>query len=265
MKSRPIFSTFAVLLLASALASAQGADPAPEPFVPYGAFQTELDGRVLDDVTMFHAARPGIYLVRSSALEQPLLINVRSQTIERLDAAALRDNPNGTVSLLSGAAPETVGPFQVEGKRLISELDGKRLIFGPRPHLLGPQTSDAIEAHDVSYGYRAGLYPPSDKVIAQLRQETRQVTVRIFFGSWCATCARFLPWLMQVERELEANNFRFEYYGLPHDMSDPVAREAGIHAVPTAVVSVDGEELGRRTSQGLGIPEEALLEMLAGD
>ncbi len=57
----------------------------------------------------------------------------------------------------------------------------------------------------------------------------------------------------------------FEYYGLPHTLDDPAARDAGIKGVPTAVVSADGQELGRRTPTGLGIPEQALLEILAGD
>ncbi len=258
-------SILATLLLTGSASWGQGLDPAFGPFVPYGQLEVRLDDRVLDDAEMFHAERQGSYLLRSTELGEPLLINVRSQQLERLNVGAIRDNANGTVSLLAGAVVATVGPFQVEGSGLTAALDGNTLTLGPKPHLLGPQTSRAIETHDVSYRYRAGLYPPSDKIIAALKQETRKVTVKVYFGSWCSACARYLPWLMQVERALEGSSISFEYHGLPHTMDDPVALEAGVKLVPTAVVSADGNELGRRNSSGLGIPEEALLEILGGD
>ncbi len=253
------------LLLASFPAHAQAEDPSFAPFVPFGQLQALLDDAVLDDAELFHSERPGAYLLRSSRLEQPLLINVRGQRVERVAADKIRDNGNGTLSLLAGADVTWAGPFEVETSRLVATLSGRQLVLAPKPHLLGARRLAEIVAHDVSYGYRASLYPPSQRAIDALRRETRQVSVRVFFGSWCSTCSRVLPWLMAVEKGLEGGRFTFEYYGLAQPMDDPIAREAGVKLVPTAVVSVDGKELGRRTSTGLGIPEEALLEILAGD
>ena len=257
----------AVLLFAVGFpARAQAPDPVFAPFVPYGQLQARLDDRVVEDAEIFYAERPGAYLLRSAAFAHPLLINVRDQRVERLRPAAIRDNANGTVSLLRGAAVAALGPIQVEHNRLIAALaDGRRLSLGPKPHLFGPQTADALVDHDVSYGYRAGLYPPSEKVLAELRKEKRRVTVTVYFGSWCSACGRVLPWLLAVEQALAGSNISFEYYGLPHDMDDPAARAAGVQRVPTAVVRADGKELGRRTSSGLGVPEQALLEILAAD
>ena len=259
-------SILAALLLVPLSSGAQPVDHSFAPFAPFGKFEVTLDDRVLDDSQVFFADRPGAYLLRAPGLDQPLLINVRTQSVERLRATALRDNDNGTVSLLKDAVSGTAGPFQVDGQQLIAALgDGHRLVLGPKPDLLGEQTAASIQAHDFSYAYRARQYPPSEKTMERLRQETRQVTVRVYFGSWCSACARFLPWLMRVEERLVGTGIRFEYYGLPHAMDDPEAKEEGIDSVPVAVVSANGEELGRRTSTGLGIPEQALLEILGGD
>ncbi len=265
---RPIaaLSLTAFLWLASSLALAQGLGPAFGPFVPFGDLQALLDGQVLDDAEMFFAERPGAYLLRSASLDHPLLINIRNQQVERVAADKIRRNDNSTVSLVGAAVVAVVGPFQVEESRVAATLDGgRRLLLLPKPHLLGPQTAASMVAHNVSYGYRARLYPPSDKTLAELRRESRQVTVRVYFGSWCSACSRVVPWLIAVDEALAGSRIAFEYYGLPHTMDDPIAGEAGVKAVPTAVVSADGVELGRRTSNGLSIPEDALLEILGGD
>ncbi len=262
--STKLLPILALLPLVCLPTLAQADDPAFSRLVPYGRLQAQFNEQVLDDGEIFFAERPGAYLLRATGLPQPLLINVRSQRVERLNAEAIRDHGDGTLSLLPGAVVAEIGPFQVEGSQLSAALDGgNRLVLGPKPDLLGRRTSAEVVAHDTSYRYRAGLYPPSEKTIARLRQEQRPVTVTVYFGSWCSACSRVLPWLMAVEQALEGSSIAFDYYGLPHTMDDPAAREAGVQAVPTAVVRSGGKELGRRTSTGLGVPEDALLEILS--
>ncbi len=247
-------------LLVATPARAQSPDPGFAPFVPFGQLQALLDDEVLADAELFHAERPPTYLLRSSQLERPLLINVPNQRVESVSADKIRDNANGTLNLLDGADVEWAGVFEVESSRLVATLGGSQLVLAPKPDLLGTRTAAEIVVHDPSYGYRAGLYPPSQKAIDALRRETRQVTIKVYFGSWCSACSRVLPWLMAVEKALEDSPLTFEYHGLPQTLEN----SAGIKGVPTAIVSADGVELGRRTSTGLGIPEEALLEILAG-
>ena len=257
---------FAALLLIGSPAAAEDADPLFGRFIPYGKLQVVLDDQVLDDAEIFFAERPGAYAVLSRGLDHPLLLDVRSQQVKRLRASKIRRGDDGTVQLLKEAVSATFGPFQVGNGELTAVLDlGRRLTLGQKPDLLGLKTAAEIFADDPSYAYRARQYPPSEKNLAQLRRETRDVTVRVYFGSWCATCARYLPWLMRIEQELAGSSIRFEYYGLPHAMDDPVAKQADIDGVPTAVVSAGGEEVGRRNSTGLGIPEQALAEILGLD
>ena len=261
-RAAAVFLLTTILLLAGPPADAQGFGP----FLPFGDLQALIDDRVLDDTEMYLAERSGAYLLLSASLDHPLLINIRTQQVERVAADKIRRNDNSTVSLSATAVVAVEGPFQVEESRVTATLDGgRRLILQSKPHLLGLQTADSMVAHNVSYGYRAGQYPPSNKAITALREESRQVTVRVYFGSWCSACSRVVPWLIAVDQALDGSRIAFEYYGLPQTLDDPVAREAGVKAVPTAVVSADGIELGRRDSRGLSIPEDALLEILGGD
>lgn len=266
LQRQRLLTLLAAGLLAASTAAAGEADPSFGPFAPFGKLQAMLDGQLLEDAEIFYTDRPGAYLVQASGLDHPLLINVRTQQVERLRATKIRRNDDGTVQLLKDAVSAAVGPFEVADAELTAVISlGRRLTLGQKPDLLGLQTAAEIIAFDPAYGYRARQYPPSANHLAQLRGENRDVTVRIFFGSWCSTCARYLPWLMSVEQELEGSSIRFEYYGLPHTLDDPQAKELGINGVPTAVVSVGGQEIGRRDSTGLGIPEQALADILGRD
>ena len=63
---------------------------------------------------------------------------------------------------------------------------------------------------------------------------------------------------MALEERLRGR-VRFEYYGLPKPLTDdPIVREEGITGVPTVLVSVDGEEIGRLQGRALDRPGEAL-------
>lgn len=254
----------ALIVLTTATASAQNAELVLGHFVPYGQLEAKLDSRLLDDAEMFFSEQAGAYLLMSSALGQPLLIETRSRRVSRVDTAKLRHNDNDTLDLLVGGVAAEVGPFEVGENQLTFDLAGATLTMGPKPPLLGTHTAADLEAHDPSYAFKARLYPPSDSVVAELRQETRDVTVRVYFGSWCSTCARMVPWLLRVDEALAGSRIRFEYYGLPPAMDDPTALAADVHAVPTMIVSAGGQELGRRSAPDLGVPEKALLEILGG-
>lgn len=254
-----------ILLLTASALPAQQADPWFGRFVPFGKLEVKLDARTLDDAEVYFAERAGSYLLLSASLEEPLLVDVRSRQVNRVSASTVEKHDDGTASLQIGAVAGTVGPFEVAETKLTAALaDGRQLVLAPKPPLLGLHEAEDLTAHDPSYAYRARQYPPNEETIARLRQETRDVTVRVYFGSWCQTCARMVPWVLQVGGELEGSRIRFEYYGLPPTMDDPVAAEASVDGVPTMIVSAGGEELGRRSAPDLGIPEKALMQILSG-
>lgn len=262
--ARPL-RMLAILLLTAPALAAQQIDPQFAKLVPYGQLEATLDGKTLEDGEVYFAERAGAYLLLSASLEEPLLIDVRNRKVDRVSPSKVQENDDGTASLLTGAVVGTAGPFEVAESSLTAALaDGRRLTMGSKPPLLGLHSAEDLTSHDPSYAYRARQYPPNEKTIALLRQETRDVTVRVYFGSWCQTCSRMVPWVLEVGQALEGTKIRFEFYGLPPTMDDPVAQKAGVDGVPTMVVSAGGRELGRRSAPDLGVPEKALMQILGG-
>lgn len=255
----------AILILTASALPAQQADPQYGQLVPFGTLEAKLDDRVLNDAEIYFAERAGAYLLLSSSLAGPLLIDVRGRKVDRVSAAKVQKNDDGSASLLAGAVAGEVGPFEVAESQLkVSLADGRQLTLGPKPPLLGLHTAEELLAHDPGYAYRGRVYPPNEKTMDELRKETRDVTVRVYFGSWCHTCARMVPWILVVGKALEGSHIHFEYYGLPPTMDDPVAEKAGVHGVPTMVVSVGGKELGRGSAPDVGVPEKVLMQILGG-
>lgn len=231
--------------------------------VPFGSLEAKLDGKTLDDAQIFLGERAGAYLLLSDTLGKPLLINIRARQIEALELAKVRTNDDGTVDLSADTQFDTVGPFRVKGSELRFALaDGRKIVLGPKPSLIGLHPASSLLEHNPAYAFGADRYPPDEDLITALRARERDVTVRVYFGSWCSTCTRVLPWILRVDRELDGSKIDFEYYGLPRTMDDPIAQKIGLDAVPTAIVIVDGQEVGRSTVPDLGVPEKAIATLL---
>ena len=254
------------LLLASAAGPtmAQEADALFRDLVPFGGLEVGSGGETLSDAEIFLAEKAGAYLILAPQLGDPLLVNVRAKQVQKVATDKLRKKDDGTLDILADATFEAVGPFQISGSQLSFTADeGRKITLGPKPDLIGPQPASALLGHNAAYAFGAERYPPNEGNIAALAAEEREVKVRVYFGSWCSTCSRVLPWILKVERQLEGSKIQFEYYGLSRTMDSPVAAEAKITSVPTAVVSIGDQEIGRSTVPDLGVPEKAIHDLLA--
>lgn len=268
IQRRPTGAFLALLLalLSPAFAGAQAeADALFRDFVPFGELSVTVDGEDLEGAELFFAERAGAYLLTAPSLKSPLLVNVRSGQIERLSFLKMRKKDDGTIDLLADASFDAVGPFQVTGKQLAFSLaDGRQVTLEPKPSLLGAQTAESLVDHNAAYGFKAKTYEAKPAMLDALRGLDKDVTVRVYFGSWCPVCSRLVPNVIAIERALEGSRIGFEYYGLPQPMSDdPVAEEMEIHGVPTAVVFVGGKEVGRLSGRELSSPETSLRDTLA--
>ncbi|MEM8930382.1 MAG: thioredoxin family protein [Acidobacteriota bacterium] len=254
------------LLLPATLGAQAEADALFRDFAPFGQLAVEIDGEPLEGAELFHAERAGAYLLIAPSLKSPLLVNVRSRQVERVSFMKIRKNDGGTVDLLADASFDTVGPFQVGAKALNFALaDGRKVTLSQKPSLLGFQTNAGMADYNPAYGYKAKEYAPKSAALDSLRTEGRDVTVRVYFGSWCPVCGRLVPKVMALENALAGSKMQFEYYGLPQPMSDdPVAEEMGIHGVPTAVIFSGGKEIGRLGGRELYAPEAAIRDALGG-
>ncbi len=256
-----------ILLASMALPSAllgQEADALFRDFEPFGELQASLDGEVLAGSEVLMAKRAGAYLVIAPQLEQAVLVNARTKGAEAIAKDKVRRNEGGTADVLADATFDSLGSFELAGDQVVVQLPDGKLTLGPKPSLLGLQTAEALIEHNPSYGFKAESYPPSADVIAQLKKEKRNVVVRVYFGSWCPTCSRMVPWIVKVGQELAGSSLEFQYYGLPRTMDDPTAVAMDVHGVPTMVVMIDDKEIGRQGAEGLSVPEKAIAEILAG-
>lgn len=251
-------------LLTAGVASAQDVDVDAlfRDFEPDGQMLAELDGKSPEGSKMYLAKKASAYLVTLPALDKAVIVIARTQKVEAVALDKVKELDNGTLGILADAEFEPLGSFEVQGDQVVSPTSMGALVLKPRPSLLGLQKADGMVAHNEAYGFKADQYPPSTEILEKLKKEGRDVQVRVYFGSWCSTCSRIVPWIVRVDRELAGSKIQFEYYGLPRTMDDESAQAMDIHGVPTLVVFIDGQEVGRRDATGLGVPEKALAEIL---
>jgi len=196
----------------------------------------------------------------------PILLTPRAQTVETVSLAKVVRQKDGTADLLADAVLTPQGGFKVEGEKVTFTVEGKQLVLAPNPPLLGLKTSADLKAHHPEYARKAEAYKPDPAALQALRKTAKPVNVRVFFGSWCPFCREHVPLLLKVEDELRAaksSKIHFEYYGMPHDFNDLEVKRLNIKTVPTAVITLDGREIGRMQAADWDVPEATLAKILA--
>lgn len=263
-----LLAALAAPLISPPPAAAQGAVPADavfQGFKPTGEFIFAVGGADVKDAEIYLSDKAGAYLIIASSLSSPLLINTRTQMIESVSFMKVQKNADRSIDLLADASFDQVGKFTVNGQKVTFQVKGQEATLRARPPLLGLQTSESLKTYKTEYAFRAEEYKPDPALVAKLKAETRNVRVRVYFGSWCPVCGRLVPKILKLATELKGSKLQFEYYGLPQPMSDdPMTAKENLNGVPTAIVYVDGKEFGREDGHTLGQPEQALLNTLAG-
>ncbi len=253
-----------IAMLALSTAGMLGAQ-AMQGFEPSGEFEVELAGEELEGLELFHSDRAGAYLIMAPALKSPLLVNTRSRSIEAVSLMKVSKNDDGTIDLLNGAVFDNLGPFQTRHQSLVFNVKGQQMTLKVKPALLGNQKAQSLSEHNPGYLFKSAAYELDGTQMEALKAEKRDVSVKIFFGTWCPVCSRLVPKVMRLEEGLEGSKINFEYYGLPRVMTDdPVTQEMGIKGVPTGIVYVGGKEIGRLTGRELHKPEAAIQKVLSG-
>ncbi|MDA8020118.1 MAG: thioredoxin family protein [Thermoanaerobaculia bacterium] len=245
-------------------AIAQQVDSIFRGFEPTGELQLEMNGSTVDGAVIYRSHRAASYLILGDQLSSPVLLNIRSQRVERVSFLKVKKNDDGTVDILADAAFEPMGSFKLGGQEVRFDLEGQKAVLAPKPPLLGFQTAVALDKHNPAYGFKAEEYQAKTADVAKLNGYGKNTRIRIYFGSWCPVCGRIVPRVMKLQELVDNDNLDIEYYGLPSPMSDdPIAEEQKIRGVPTAVVYVDGVEVGRLNGSELTAPESSFANMLA--
>lgn len=268
---QPIRTLLPALLLlilwpgAPAIAQEAGPDEVLSAFKVNGDFMFVLGGESRKDAEIFFSQRAVAYLVIAKELSSPLLINVRSRSIESVDLEKVLRNDDGTVDIQADAELATLGSFMLKEKQVAFTVDGKEARLKPKPWLLGRHPGSRLKEYNPEYALLASQYAPSAEDVAALKSQSRDVRVRVYFGSWCPHCKQMVPRILRVADELDGSKIKFEYYGLSKPLGqDPETRKAGVVRVPTVIVYVDGQEVHRLDGNELQTPEKALQATLQG-
>jgi thiol-disulfide isomerase/thioredoxin len=202
-------------------------------------------------------------LIISSALPSPVLLSPANGQAQTVNLMKVEKKPDGSIDLLAGAVLAVQGPIELQDEEVGFKADGKVGLLKPMPPLLGMHRAEEVTAHNPEYVPRAAAYTTNGQAVATLKKEQRPVTVRIFFGSWCPHCREMVPHAVKLEQQLKGTSIHFEYFGLPPRFgTDAAARKNAISAVPTGIVYVSGNEIGRLTGLMWNSPETALVTIL---
>ena len=260
-----ILAVFVAIFSIAVIGPAQDTKVADFEMVGY---EIELDGKEVEDSEVFQSRTTGSFLVMTSQLSAPVLIKLREARVETLNLMKVNRTADGTVELLPGSTLEVQAPFTLTADRRALEfnVDGKQGLLRERPPLLGHQNVAGLEEHSPEYRVKADAYSPSDPIVAKLRDQSDEVTVRVFFGSWCSHCKQMVPRIMKVAEQLEGSKITFDFYGMPpFSTPDAYAQESGINSVPTGVILLQGKEIGRISGSGWKVPELAINNLLVSN
>ena len=250
-------------LLTTPLAAAEGptADYQPADYV------VSVDG-VEVPAEVWQSRIAGHLLILGDTLGSPVRLVLRETRAETVQFMKVDKRSDGGLTVLPDAAERDLGKFTVApgAAGVTFSLDGKKVVLGQKPPLLGDQDLGGMKEYSRDYVRLADQYSPSQTFIDKLRSEGRSVRVEVYFGSWCPFCQEMVPRMMKVAEELEGSRIAVEFYGLPQGDAfsrDPKAKALDIHSVPTGVVFLDDREIGRIKTNGWKIPELTLNGMLA--
>jgi thiol-disulfide isomerase/thioredoxin len=257
----------ALALLAAIPLGAQGV-PSASPlrdFQRTGDYSLVVDGKPVPAAEVYLSDKIPAFLIFTSKLPAPVMLTPRTSRVDSINLMKVSKRPDGSIDLFADAVVAPLGQFAMEGQNIAFTLQkekaSQKVVLVPRAPLLGLKKNADLKAYLPEYVRGAGNYTPNAAAVADLRKRSAPARVRVFFGSWCSHCRQHVPLLLKVEDEVRNPRIQFEYYGLPRSLKDPEGQKAGVHAVPTGIVYVNGKEVGR--IDNWNNPEVALDRILA--
>ncbi|HEV8630853.1 MAG TPA: thioredoxin family protein [Thermoanaerobaculia bacterium] len=263
-----------LILLAAALLAPLGAhcvqaqmipaDAVLRDFEPLGDYYLEVGGARIPEVELFRSEKAGsAVLVFGPGLRGVTLLQPRAHAVQTLSMTKVAKRADGRVDVLADAVLTPAGDFTIDGREISFTIEGKAARLREKPYLLGLHPGRDLLLHDATYSFRAKLYQPSPALVNALRQATKPVRIRVFFGSWCPHCQQMVPRILRLEDALAGSTIHFEFYGLPTLYGEePEAKRMGIDGVPTGVVYRGNREVGRIAGEEWSIPELAIKKIL---
>ena len=274
-RARLALLSFVLCLTASfALALPAAAEPPDDPLHPElrdffrtGKYVLFISGKEQKNAKIYHSRRAGAFLITGSDYGRALLVEPKVKKLSAIDEAEVALSPNLGVDVVKNAKVEPLGSFRIErGGNVAIKVKGLVARLRPQEHLIGLKKADDLLLHSPEYARDGRNYKPGANELKRLEEANKTAVVRVYFGTWCHTCARLLPRILKVDKALEGTKIQFEYYGLPKGARamarDPLARRNNIKRIPTGLVTVDGRSAGRINSTMFARPELAVCQLV---
>jgi thiol-disulfide isomerase/thioredoxin len=232
-------------------------------FLPTGKYVIYLNGDLDRDATIYYSQRAAAILVLESGFGSPFLIQPRTRSVDRLTKEALITQDDGSIDLSEDVDLARLGNFQLQGGDVVISFADLKARLKPNPPMLGLHTREEVLKHSPEYG-RDG-FKIDEAWVEKLRASDKEVEVRVFFGSWCPVCQRYIGRILMLDKALEGTKVSFAYYGLP--LPPQAWQEAEfvrnkIERLPTALVTSGGKEIGRLSGFDWDRPEPSLGALL---
>jgi thiol-disulfide isomerase/thioredoxin len=228
-------------------------------FLPTGKYVVYINGDLDREAEILYSQRAAAILVLESDFGAPFLIQPRTRSVDRLPKEDLLPQEDGSLDLSEDVDLARLGTFQlVAGDVVISFADLKARLK-PNPPLLGPHARAEVLRHSPEYA--RDPFKVDAGLVEKMRGARQDVEVRLFFGSWCPVCQRYMGRVLRIDEALAGSKVSFVYYGLPQP---PGAWQEAefvrnkIERLPTAIVTSGGREIGRLSGFDWDRPEPAL-------
>ncbi len=231
-------------------------------FVPLSSLQAVGDGKKLDGEFFFSTTAKGSLLFVSDPLNFYLIISPREKKVFEVSKNDLIKEGD-VYHIKAETVLKESGMVVENGDSLLIDLGDRKFFIKEKDPLLGFFSTDELLKKNKEYKYKASLYKFSTTLVEELKKFNKNVEVLVFFGSWCPFCARMMPKILRVAKELEGSRINFKFYGLPKNISgDAIAKKYGVTGVPTGLVIVEGDIIGRIQGRDWRIPELAIKKYL---
>jgi hypothetical protein len=167
-----------------------------------------------------------------------------------------------------GLASALVAAFVLAPALLAAE---PAAVEAPDPEVeLGPLTRDQVEQLDPRFVESEATAVIDSAAARELAAVAPGAALKVYLGTWCSDSRREVGRFWRVLDELAGRTdgvpFTVEYVGVDRKKVEPAAllAGAGLHHVPTFVVSRDGVECGRVVEKAPHGIERDLADLLAG-
>ena len=264
IRRRLALVALALATTGGAAAQRVGSDSVLRDFQRNWDYLLSVDGKDVPGAEIYLAERVPAFLILTSSFASPILLTPRTGNVETVHIMKVLKKPDGSIDLMADAVLSASGKFTLEGENVTFAVGAKKAKLTPKPPLLGMKKSGDLKTHSPGYVKTAQAYAPNPSAMAALKKESKQVVVRVFFGSWCPHCKSHIPYILRIEDELKSGAIRFEYFGLPRGLDTPEAQRQNIREVPQAIVLAGGREIGRiKGTADWEAPEVKLSRLLA--